>query len=686
MLYSKALDLGLSCIPVLNKTGAAFIENWQQYSERLPTEEEVEFWDKAYPVGDKYGIAVVLGKASGLACSDIDVETKEVHDIVPKSIYGKRGLPGRATYFYKWSEKFKNVSESKTGVGFRCNNQYTIIAPSRHRKFDGQYVNLGKSILDLDRDELPELQDLEWMKKLPNCEWYDDFKNEGRNNRLKSFVTAMRFDGKTEEEIVQFIYDWDFKHHSPRLFTDPKEQFGAKSEEEALLAAYQFTGSITQSLIKSKAKIILPFQKIPVQLFDTKFAERPYEVPSCPPILAFISLTSAYSRFEITPLALGGALSMLAALASNRVRFRNTWPNEYFLALAPSGLGKGIVVSLLNELLDPTGLLGADLYRSTQSFIQGLAAQPNRLDVIDEAGAFFEAMKSSANYTSDLADSVNRLYSASNSKFKGISSVKHGERSGACNNPCVSIYATVHQTGFMQSVQGYLGSSGLMPRFLVFEQNKFIKNKLYNPRNKTECYEIKELLKKFIQDFFSVFPMVYDQTALFDASSPMNKKPAPLDLSITEEAEKLLEYFSDKYLEELLTDQEHYESNYVARKVEHLIKLSMLLAVGWLRTEIQKDDILVAQTLLETCFYNGQLIRKEISSSGLMTGVMAKVESCLKRHGKIPREKLIRIVNVKTRMLDEALEPLIESGKVLAEKTISLKTNRPARYYSLLEK
>lgn len=678
-LFSKAIDTGLSCIPVYAQTGAAFFDGWEKYSKRLPTEKEADEWDRLYPIGEKYGIALVLGEASGLICSDIDTDEKEIHDIVPRSPYGKRGLPGRATYFYKYNKDFFNISESKSKVGLFVTNKYTIIPPSKHRKFDGTYEWLGDSIFDIDRDEVPGLKDLTWHSRLPKSSIEEDSK-EGRNNHLKRIVQAMRYDGKSENEIVKFVYEWDMRHHSPRLFIDPEEQWKAKSETEAILCSHRFVLNVTQSLLRSGVKLELPFQKKPIEISTEvdKFKPRPVPVPKSGFLKEFVAVANSSTPFLITPLAVGGALSFLSILCANRITLNDTWPNIYVLGLAQSGLGKGSVVSLLKSLLMGTNLQGADMYRSGQSYVSMLSEQQERLDVIDEAGAFFEAMKSSLNYSSDLPDVLNRLFSGSHTYFGGISSVKHGKNSGACYNPCVSIYATVHQAGFLRSVQGYLGQSGLMPRFLVFEQSEFIKNDALLPLN--ERRKRIEPLKEFLRTFFSVYPKIYDDKYMLDASKPQGKPVIPHEMALTEGARELLDNYYESTNDALLVSKDSQDAPYIARMGEYVTKISLLSAVSNCNATVEKEDVAYAIELMEVCNYNAQLIRQEISSSGRVTGPIAKVKSFLRRKGKTSRAELLRAVDLRANELDALLKPFIEEDEICCAKETA-KTKEKTYYW-----
>ena len=70
----KYLDLDWSIIPIRPKNKGALIP-WKKYQQRAPTREEVIGWWRENP---QAGIAVVLGKNSGIICVDIDGENGEL--------------------------------------------------------------------------------------------------------------------------------------------------------------------------------------------------------------------------------------------------------------------------------------------------------------------------------------------------------------------------------------------------------------------------------------------------------------------------------------------------------------------------------------------------------------------------------------------------------------------------------
>lgn len=680
-LFSKCHDLGLSVMPIDAETGRPILNEWGSLADELISIETAEKWDDEFPIGDKYGLGLIFGPASGIIAIDDDTTDPEIKKIIPKSMYSKRGLPGRCTGFFRYRPDVPIIGEGKTGVRIQSTRSYTILPPSKHRKFDGHYVWIGKSLLDLDRSELPEFPSLEWMNDLPHADPITSG-TEGRNDHLKRMIVGMRMDGKNEDEIAKFIYEWDSTHHKPRLFTDPKESFRAKNETEALDAAYLMVTNVTGSLLKSKKSLNLGRKK-EIEIFTDpdKFTPRALPIPQSGLIRTFVDAVNSSSRFDTSCIGLGGALSLISVLCANRVKLNNTWPNIYVLSLARSGSGKGAIPDLLKEVLAGTNLLGSDMYRSSQSFIHGLVEQPQRLDVLDEASPFFDSMKSSANYTSDLADIVNRLFSVSKSRFDGISSVKHGQKTGACNNPCVSIYASTHHDGFLRAVQGYLGTSGLMPRFLIFEQPKDPNFKLKKINQKLMDENI-ESMKAFVRMHLSVYPLVYDDRFLLDLSGPANKKPRPLEMPIEEFAGALLENYEEKCANQTMILDESKDAPYSARRGEYATKIALLSAIAACRDRVMKEDVEFAIELVEACYFNAQLIRDQITNSGRVTGPWFKVRSHLLRKGAMSRVELIQSVDMKAVELDALLKPYMDDKIIQSYSDIS--GRRPKTMYRLL--
>lgn len=678
-MYIKALERGLSCMPVNVRTGAALIENWQRFSFEYPSEEECELWERLYPIGDNFGIALVCGRASGIEAVDIDTDDENAHKLIPISPYGKRGLPGRATYFFKWNEKHHNIAEGAKKVGLYHTGKYHILPPSKHRKFDGTYTVLNKSIFDLDRDELPDLHSLDFFDKLPEATSSEFNKSEGRNNFLVKAITAMRADGKSEEEIVNWIYEWDFKNHKPRLFTDPNETYKAKDEDEAYTCAHKMVINVTKTLLSKRLPVTMPSKRKNVELlFDIDtFSTRALPMPSNGMLRLFSETANASSRFDVTNLSLGGALSFVAALISNRIKLNNTWPNLYILGLATSGFGKGATVDLLKNVLSGTNLIGADMYRSSQAFVQELPQQQQRLDVIDEAAPFFESMKSSVNYTSDLVDVVNRIFSLGPTRFDGISSVKHGKRAGASFNPCVSIYATVHQQGFLKSVQGYLGSSGLLPRFMIFEQDKIIKNK--NMLTDVDRNNATKLLKDFVRRIGSMYPYIKDDSFLFDAENP-SRPMLPRELTMSQKARAELLKYDEHTTDKLIKNQASETAPYIARLYELVTKVTMISTVAMERDFVEIEDVEFAISLVETLYHNSQLIRHSVTNSGRISGPWSRIENILRKHGRVVYWELQRKTEIPKRELDPLLDTMTDAGVIVMEN-VPTKTKPRKEYY-----
>lgn len=678
-MYVKYIEAGYSVMPIDAQTGTPLIQGWDAWSDKVPDIELAEEWENKYPIGDRYGIAVICGAASGIEILDIDTDDPRVHAICPKSICGKVGTPGRAAYAFRWNEQHKNISEGKTGVGLYHSKKYHIIPPSLHRKTKKPYKWTGTALIDMDFFDFSDL-DLSFYSSL-DSNVRESSHNEGRNNKLKDIVCAMRSRGETEENIVKEIYEYDMLNHRPRLFMDPKENYRAKSESEAKLCALRLVSSVTSSLLKQKdPQVLLPDNKtVEINLNVSKFIPRPIPVYPEGLIAAFVQAANASSKFDITSLAVGGAISYLSAIASNRVKVRRASPVTYVLSLAKSGTGKGTVVDMLKEVFEDTDLLGSDMYRSTQGFVQSLPQQQTRLDVLDEAAPFFESMKSTSSFVSDLADIVNRMFSIGLSHFGGISSVKHGMKAGASNNPHVNIYATTHQDGFLQSITGYMGSSGLLPRFLVFEQTEL---KL-NPKGQDMLYYAGiTFLKSFRDSFWRQYPLIHD--GQIDVEKGAKPKTKPHSFEFERDALMAFEVYEASKLQWIIDNQDHYERPYVSRLGEYVEKLSLLTAISNSHKTILETDVRYAIELTESCYYNASLIRSEVARAGRITGPIAKVENAIRKRGQVTRTELIKVTDLPSRELNEALTALIEDGIV---QEVAIKGRfKPTKVYIFHEK
>lgn len=667
--FVEAIENGLSCFPVDSATGApAKGISWGVYCDRLPTYDEAEKWDQEYPINGKYGIAIAFGPASGLCGIDDDTGLSEVKKIIPQSPYAKRGRLNHETRFFKYTDRLKGFKESKGNkrVAFWTRGHYTIIPPSLHRETGKEYVWVGKGLDDLDRDELPEITDLSWHDLLPSFKKEElGEKGFGRNNKHVEMVTAAFAKGKSDLDIVDEIYKYDL--NNGKLFWDASEKKPAKDEFEARYNARCFVTSVIHSIIKEvkpEITIVRDESEIDFTVNNGKHEPRPIPVPRYGFIRSFVEAASASSRFDVSSLAVGGALSLLSVISSNRRTFRGFAPNEMFLGIAPSGSGKAIVTSIQREILAGTKLLSAASgCQSAQAFVVSLPEQPERLDIVDEGGTLLELWKPRKGMPNIFVDIINELYTQSTRSYAGLTSLAQGKNYGACWCPCVSIFATTHEAGLYQAMTGYLGESGLMPRFLVIDNGSVRRNE--RARNPEETKSSIEEMKEFIRRFNSVYPMITDKT-LIDTTGPGNKRPFPKEASITDAASRLLDEYERHTAELFIKASNHGDNDapYISRQYEHVCKMTLDCNGGRENDEVEPEDVDYAISVVETIHHNSSLLRNRIVNSGKITGPLAKVENSIKSKGVISRTDLVWSTDLSGRDLDTYVSLLEDEGKV----------------------
>lgn len=146
---------GYSVIPVNGKR--AFLPNWSQFCERLPTQEEIENWCRHYP---NCNIAICMGSASGIIAldydNDVEGEHAEIIAQVPDSPVKKKGAKGFSAFYRYSSEKSRSFPvKGVTSLDVLSTGKACVIPPSVHPDTGKPYVWLGDDLLSINKEVLP---------------------------------------------------------------------------------------------------------------------------------------------------------------------------------------------------------------------------------------------------------------------------------------------------------------------------------------------------------------------------------------------------------------------------------------------------------------------------------------------------------------------------------------------------
>ena len=155
----KLTDKGLSVTPVKDKR--PWLKDWQLIeTDEILDKKHAGAWQKAN------GLGLILGEMSGIICFDIDILEgnerlaeirKDLLDLLPPLYCGLTGNPKKPpARLYKYSgeagEKFKFID-----VELLSDGNQKVIPPSKHPNKGVVYSWEGKSLYDIDVDDLPEL-------------------------------------------------------------------------------------------------------------------------------------------------------------------------------------------------------------------------------------------------------------------------------------------------------------------------------------------------------------------------------------------------------------------------------------------------------------------------------------------------------------------------------------------------
>lgn len=710
-MYKKLWEKGLVVIPIApeSKFPAHGIEGFDVWAEHGQTEELIESFEKDYPL-DRYGIAVVCGKASGVFCIDIDTDLNTLTDRIPMSPVIRLGDPTRlGARFFKYSEQMElwltnrtakcMINGKKHEASIQGHGKYIVIPPSIHPKTLKKYKYATEDTLEnFDLKDLPILTEAQWQDVVDDFERFHEITNtktdSGRNNVLVSIVTAMRSRGEPEMKIVEEIYNHDKNNHSPRLFTDPNEQYRAKNEEEAKLAAISLVANVSRTLARRKLIPYVPYFASAApnfQVIETKkFKAKPYP-ESTGAMKAFIDYCQNYSNGDQSCLGLGGAISFISAISANRFCVKHggriTTPNSYILNLAPSGFGKETPQRLLYNLLQEHELLGSGGYKSAASLHEGFPKQQERLDIIDEASDFLSQLSGKDGHQSGMSEALAAFFTKADQFYAGYTTKGDGKNKGAVWNPHVSILASTTPALFRETITRKLITGGFFPRFLIFMQDELgeYKGEDKSAANETIEYLLKRFVKEILKiekkrhpDFTPDKNLLGPNNDLDGNSFPFGIRYKPTELTFTEEAKKRVEEYDRHCFMAKRKSVDSLDSAFIARFSEHVIKLSMLHAISDFDIgahtfkKIPIESVNWAIEVIEAQWFNAKSIYMISSSSNQVESMNNRVLEVIEKNPWISARDIAKKCRfLKTKQLKEIIEDLVitQSIKAVTQNT-----------------
>ena len=667
-MFNKYYERGYVPIPVLKEGKNPVIKEWSRYCSEKPSQQTIDQWEESFK---GYNLGITCGRASGIIVVDIDTDDKDFLDSMPRSTVVRRGAKGEARFF-QYDEKIK--SQSLPLLDILSDGRQVVIPPSIHPLTKKPYTWLTPdTLLDLNANELPKLdvqallKEIEFLKNgKKHSSLSTSIKGPGRNNKLVSIVTAMRGRGMGDLEVTKEIYEHDKKFHSPRLFTDQSEGYKATTEQEGMVNAWKFVSNVTKSLLNSGAMPIMLEDSVSFEVTEAheisvieRYKSRVYPEPTG--LIKDIQDVIIDSSKRYAPnLALGGAISIMAAICANRYQFDGSWSNMYILNLAPTGLGKSFPQDMAKKILDEktnSGLIGFGNYQSSNAFVKDIVTKRERLDIIDEVSDLFAKIKSGGHWQSSIEQAMCKMWSSAHTKFLGDEYAGDDRQASTCYNPCVSLIGGGTIENVKENLSKKSFTSGLIPRFVIFYEEKYGKRKYRNRKDTAllidVCRRVTEILKvekRKLQNDILKASDIYDPIEM----EPVEQDAIDLFEAIDEEIDDRLTTETSETIKEMLT-----------RGIEQIKKLALVHAVGNNR-RVAVQDLRWAKDVFEVSLHNATTFLEESSSTGDWEKDLIRVEDVFKKHGSVNRSKL---VNTFRRIPSQRLFSILEQLK-LAEKIV----------------
>ncbi len=614
-------DAGFSVLPMWKShTKKASVENFlnKEISKRGLTEDEKNIIRRS----ECGGMGVLLGMVNGVNIGAVDFdyieETEEVKlwiDSIPPSPVRKKGKKG-FTSFYRFSKDIPSTGwKDKTkgiGIDILAHGKYTILPPTLHVETKEPYFWLTKeTLIDFDLKDLP-LITMEHICRLANFFGVSSEEGEkmigaGRNNTLTIIMWAKLHDSyyKTDAELAQEILEYDLIHHESPYFKDRSEPENRRCLGDEKKAALFFVQRARKQFIRKNGEpsVVMSDQiKIINDKKDTAHAEFKNTTGLINDIKEKII---SISRSDQQELALGGAISICATLASNRfsVKGKPVSTHLYIMNVADSGIGKGAAFEVAKNILGADGLskynlLGLRNYSSIASFIEDLAHQRSRLDVIDEFGSVLRGISSKNEYKQEIELLMNELFTINGIFFNGHKTKTSGI-TGACISPAVSLLANIQPATLIESMNKSMLESGFMSRFLYFYANnsaKYLGNQFCG---RLDLYDV-------CKKAFELFPFeAMSAIVEGDIETDLSKiEPKRVDLFLAKNAQNAILDIDKTDFEESCTREDQKEKIFTSRRTQIAERLMYIHAVTNGRREVFLSDLEWAIHIVDNCYKN----------------------------------------------------------------------------------
>lgn len=295
------------------------------------------------------------------------------------------------------------------------------------------------------------------------------------------------------------------------------------------------------------------------------------------PMRLMVETILTYAPSPRPELALGAALALFGTAMGRRYQTPSgLMSNLYIVGLSPSGSGKDLPVNAPGQVLMLAGeegarMVGGDIV-SARGIMSAIEASPTLYIPADEIGKLIQAIQDPRGNLKEAITVLLKMYSASQSIFKGGMYANSKERpTTIINRPCLGFYGVSNPQAFWEKLTHSSISDGLLPRFILLPDT--IEDKPPPRRLKRAIYP------DALVDAVKACMRGADGHIAFPMGNGASVSPKPYEVPYADGAADDIEYELRMRQYRMESEVEPDMRPFVRRSAENAMKLALVRAV-----------------------------------------------------------------------------------------------------------
>lgn len=675
-ILNQALELSkhFSIIPVRGKIP---IGKWKQYQKTPADEAQIRKWFD----GKDINIGIVTGKVSNLSIVDIDDKTLYNQAIIDYGDTPIQVQTGKGYHlYYQYAEGVKNRANVKKGIDVRSEGGYVVAPGSTHEsgavyamRTEGCLAEAVVKLPQFPREKFEEPENkLDLEVKPEPVQIQPETKNiisGARNDSITKAVGRWAKAGLKFDDIYTLAYNLNAKECSPPL--------GAGEVRNIVTSIY----GREQQKCSDEAKE-------QIASIENYTMEEPGEVLLNPPgLVGEICQHINSSKVHHIPIfSVASSLAAVGAMLGLRVQTQTgLLTNIYTVGIADSGTGKNAPFEVIPPLIVASAFsqmrqtLGPTELTSAAALIKHLSERGNESCIIfkDEFGHFLEGCKRKGGFMADIPQQLTKLWSGERIHKQ------YAKESITVEQHSLSLFASSTGESYWRNISSTSAEDGNLARFLVVESNMERKPlKLIKDNNRIDPTRLVKNISALSEKF---------KVRMTTRGNLMNGQfYDPLEVPFSDKAIPIVEACSQKYVDAQNNARSPAQASIYARVCENAMRVSLIVACGDFRTQIEVEDFEWALTFVELCVnHTIKMIEDRIAKNDIeevQNKIIITMKRLLKKNNNtgVSMRDITRGGNIRgvlNRTMKDIVDAMLAEGRIVSQMSQSKSGGRPVELF-----